>query len=111
MRLAVWVATFAAGIAVGVLGEPRPLALVALGGGALAAFVVAGARARTAGGALLAVAVAAVAESDEAIAVVARVARGPEWAGRGARLVLDLESVAGAPAVGVLALSVLGGWP
>jgi competence protein ComEC len=129
MRLAVWVATFAAGIAVGVLGEPPPLALVALGGGALAGFLVAGARARTAGGALLAFAVgaalgsraaapralapavAAAAEGEDAVAVVARVARGPEWAGRGARLVLDLERVAGAPAGGVLALSVLGGWP
>jgi competence protein ComEC len=41
----------------------------------------------------------------------ARVARGPEWAGRGARLVLDLERVDGAPARGVLALSVLADWP
>ncbi|HVZ74919.1 MAG TPA: DNA internalization-related competence protein ComEC/Rec2, partial [Polyangia bacterium] len=37
--------------------------------------------------------------------------RGPEWAGRGARLVVDVEVIAGAPASGRVALSVVSGWP
>jgi competence protein ComEC len=129
MRLALWAGSFAAGIAVAVLGELRLVALVGLGSAGVAGFLVAGARARTVGGALLAFAVgaalgpraaaprtlvpavAAATKEDAAAGVVARVARGPEWAGRGTRLVLDLERVNGAPADGVLALSVLAGWP
>ena len=133
MRLALWAVSLAVGIVVAVLGEPRPLALLALGGAALAAFVfagsVAGAPVRAVGGAALAFAlgvglgraaatpralapaVAAATRKDDASVVVARVARGPEWAGRGARLILDLERVDGASARGVLALAVLSGWP
>ena len=129
MRLALWAAAFAVGIAVAVVGEPRLPALLAFGGVALAAFLLAGRRAPALGGVALAFAlgaglghgaaaprtltpaVAAAARRDDAALVVARVARGPEWAGRGARLVLDLEDVDGAPASGVLALSVLADWP
>jgi competence protein ComEC len=131
MRLALWAGSLAVGIAVAVLGEPRPLALLVLCGAALFAFLVAhiGRRAPALGGAALAFALGAglgraaavpralatpvvdATQKDDAAAVVARVARGPEWAGRGARLVLELERVDGRPARGVLALSVLAGWP
>jgi competence protein ComEC len=129
MRLALWAASFAAGIALAVVGEARAPALLALGGLALAVVVGAGRRAPALAGAALALAagaglgraaakpralapaVAAAARKDDAAAVIARVARGPEWAGRGARLVLDVERVDGAVARGVLALSVLSGWP
>ncbi|HTA18331.1 MAG TPA: ComEC/Rec2 family competence protein [Polyangia bacterium] len=129
MRLALWAGSFAVGVACAVLGAPRPLALVVTGGVAVAIFIVAGARARTLGGVAIAFAVGSVlgaraavprplapavadaVRGDAAVGIVARVARGPEWAGRGARLVLDLERVDGAPADGVLALAVLAGWP
>jgi competence protein ComEC len=129
MRLALWAAALAAGIAVGVLVEPGALAVASLGGVSLAVFVAVGGRSRAAGGAALAFslgaalgtmdaaprplasAVAAAVRADDAATVVARVARGAEWSGRGARLVLELERVDGAAAGGVLALSVLAGWP
>jgi competence protein ComEC len=129
MVLALWAGSLAAGIAAAVLGAPGPLGLVTLALVAVGLFAVAGRRARALGVAALAVAlgaglgraaavprplapaVAAAARADDAVAVVAVVARGPEWAGRGARLVLELERLDGAPARGVLALSVLSGWP
>ena len=131
MRLALWVGSLALGIALAVLGAPHSLTLGlgVVGAFAAAAFAVAGARAWTPGGAALALAlgavlgrqaarpgalspaVAAATKKDGAASIVATVARGPEWAGRGARLVLELERVDGAVASGVLALSVITGWP
>jgi competence protein ComEC len=133
MRLALWTAAFAGGIALAVVRAPGAPAVIVLVGVGLSLFVVATFVCRprmpsTAGAALMVAAglalgaralvapplVASVAEaaaSDAAVAVVARVARGPEWGGRGARLVVDLERVGGAPAAGVMALSVVEGWP
>ncbi len=126
MRLALWAVTFALGIAVGAaVGMP---ALVALGGVAVGLAVVGvrrpglvgAALAFVAGGALgaraqperpLGPVVAAAIAADEPVLVGALVARGPEWAGRGARLLVDLETVGGAAAEGRLALSVVEGWP
>jgi competence protein ComEC len=129
MRLALWAGSLAVGIAVAVLGELRPPVILLLAGAGLASVLVVGARARTGAGMALAFAVGAAlglraaaprslapavataVKEDGAVAMVARVARGPEWAGRGARLVVDLERAGGEPTNGVLALSVLSGWP
>jgi competence protein ComEC len=128
MRLALWASTFALGIALGAGAGVGSAALVAVAGAAVGGAVLLGRRATPAGAALalaaglglgaqarpeaaLAPAVAAAVVADEPALVGARVARGPEWAGRGARLVVDLESVSGAPATGRLALSVVSGWP
>jgi competence protein ComEC len=132
VRLALWASCFAAGIAVAVLrGSAAPslagLTAAAVAGGV--AFVLTRSRAPAlAEGALafavgvvlgaralaprpLAPAVAAAVSSDDAVALEARVVRGPEWGGRGARLVVELERVAGEPAGGVMALAVVTGWP
>jgi competence protein ComEC len=128
MRLALWAVTFALGIAVGAAVELGIPALVALAGAAVALAVMLGRRPGLAGGALafavgaalgaraqpappLPPVVQAAVASDDAVLVGARVARGPEWAGRGARLLVDLETVGGARAEGRLALSVVDGWP
>jgi competence protein ComEC len=129
MRLALWAVCLAVGIAGAVLGELGPRALVGLGAAAVAiSFGARGWAPGASGGALafalgaalgtralatrpLAPVVAAAASSDDAVPIVARVARGPEWGGRGARLILELESVAGVPSSGVMALAVVSGWP
>jgi competence protein ComEC len=129
MRLALWAGSFAFGVAVAVLGAPRALPLLVLAGAAVVFALVMRRPAPALSGAALALAlgaglgraaaapralagpVAAAVHRDEPAALVARVARGPEWAGRGARLVLDLERVDGQAATGTLALSVLTGWP
>jgi competence protein ComEC len=54
--------------------------------------------------------VAACARED-AQEIEGTVARGPESTGTGARLVVTVSRIAGAPASGTLALAVLGGWP
>ncbi len=54
--------------------------------------------------------VAAIA-SDDPRAIEAVVQRGPEDAGAGARLVVALRKIDGAPASGTLALAVSNGWP
>jgi competence protein ComEC len=129
MRLALWAGSLAVGIAVAVLGQLTWPAILLLAGVGLGTALVMGPRRRAGTGLALAFvagvilggraaaprtlapAVAAAVKEDGAVAVVARVARGPEWAGRGVRLVVDLERVSGASATGVLALSVLAGWP
>jgi competence protein ComEC len=129
MHLALWAVSLAVGIVAAVLGELPPAALVGLLGAAVSLAVAARGRRLMIGGAALSLAmgavvaarareappiqpvVAAAAISDSAAVVVALVARGPEWAGRGARLVVEIESVDGVPGAGVLALSVVSGWP
>jgi competence protein ComEC len=131
VRLALWASCFAAGIAVAVLfgAAPSPARLAAAGGAGLVAFVLTRSRAPALAEGALACAVGvvlgaralaprplapAVAEAirwDDAVAIEARVVRGPEWGGRGARLVVELERVGGAPAGGVMALAVVTGWP
>jgi competence protein ComEC len=133
MRLALWTGSLAAGIAFAVALDLRAPAVVALAVVAPAVLLFVGLyavnRARSLGGAalafaagamlgrgaarprVLAPAVAAAVENDGAVQIVARVARGPEWSTRGARLVVELERVEGAPAHGTLALSVIAGWP
>jgi competence protein ComEC len=132
MTLALWAASFATGIALSVVGGLAGLgahALIAIAGACVAVAVVARGRVRGIAGAALAFAagaalgaradrprplapaVSAAALSDDAVDVVARVARGPEQGGRGARLVVELERVAGAAASGVMSLSVVAGWP
>src|SRR5436309_1990968 len=110
MRLALWAVTFALGIAVGVSAALETPALVALAGAALAVGVAAGRQPGVSGGALafalgaalgaraqpvppLAPVVLAAVAAEDAVLVGGRVARGPEWAGRGARLLVDLETV------------------
>jgi competence protein ComEC len=127
MRLALWAGSLAAGIAASVTLELR--ALVGVTVASVVMLLFARLRGRTLGGAALALAfgavlgraasspralspaVAAAVKSDGAVEIVARVARGPEWSTRGARLVVELERVDGAPAHGTLALSVIAGWP
>jgi competence protein ComEC len=129
MHLALWAVSLAVGIAAAVTGQLTLVGIVGLGGAAVSLAVLARGRRLAIGGSALSLAlgaalsarltqppplhpvVAAAVTSDDAAAVVARVARGPEWAGRGARLLVEIESVAGAPADGVLALSVVSGWP
>jgi competence protein ComEC len=129
MRLALWAVSLAAGIAFAVLAELAVPGGVFAGGASLAVAILVGRRSVALRDAALVLAVgvglgvrarreptpcgpvAAAFESDDAVAVEARVARGPEWAGRGARLLVDVERVAGAPAAGRLALSVVSGWP
>jgi competence protein ComEC len=132
VRLALWAVLFAVGIAAAVLADvppPRPVGLVAMIAAAFVAFVVArahvpalaeGALAFVAGLLLgsralaprpLADAVAVAVRSDDAVSIEARVLRGPEWGGRGARLVVELERVSGEPSSGVMALAVITGWP
>jgi len=48
---------------------------------------------------------------DDAQAIEGTVARGPESTGTGARLIVALDRIAGAPATGTLGLSVVQGWP
>jgi competence protein ComEC len=131
VRLALWSFFFAAGIAGAVLAgaPPSPAGLVAASAAGLVAFLLTRAHAPAVGeGALacavgvvlgaralaprpLTAAVAAAIRSDDAVAIEARVLRGPEWGGRGARLVVELERVAGESADGVMALAVVTGWP
>lgn len=128
MRLALWAIGLGAGIAVAVLGELGVPGLVVVSATAAASLLVPrfgptarGAVIAFALGAVLAArasevdplvpVVAAAAASDQPAEIVARVLRGPEQGGRGARLVLEVERVDGAPAAGQLALAVIAGWP
>jgi competence protein ComEC len=132
-----WSASLAIGIAVALLGELAPAAgmalaaaIVALGVGAwtlsssrvlagacvwLGAGVGAGARAQQP--ATLAPAIQAAIASQEPARITARVVYGPEIATRGARLIVDVQTIASAPraietgASARLALSVVSGWP
>jgi competence protein ComEC len=54
---------------------------------------------------------AAAFETGQAQAIEGTVTRGPESTGTGARLMVALERIDGAPAAGTLALSVVTGWP
>jgi len=56
-------------------------------------------------------ALAAAIARDDAQVIAGNVVRGPESTGSGARLVVALTSIDGAPAAGTLALSVARGWP
>jgi competence protein ComEC len=56
-------------------------------------------------------ALAAACERDEAQEIEGTIARGPESTGTGARLIIALSRIAGAPASGTLALAVVEGWP
>jgi competence protein ComEC len=128
MRLAIWAVGLGAGIAAATAagwetfwtgvavalavllalvrrldGTPRGAAVAFAVGAALAA------RASTV--TPLARPVAAAVASDHPSQVVARVLHGPEQGGRGARIVVALESVAGAPAAGDMLLAVISGWP
>jgi competence protein ComEC len=134
VRLVLWTAACAFGIALPAAVTLGWVGIAALAGGAVAVVALArGHRAAAAGAGLcllagvllgtraernlsqgapqLDPAVAAAVAADRASAVLARVARGPEWAGRGARLIVEIESLDGAPARATLALSVVSGWP
>jgi competence protein ComEC len=56
-------------------------------------------------------ALAAAFERDDAQAIEGTIVRGPESTGTGARLTVALSRIAGEPASGTLALSVVSGWP
>jgi competence protein ComEC len=90
-------------------GVARGACAAAVVAGAFVSGALLGARARRAP--QLAPAVEAAIAADQPVRVVGTVAHGPEWAGRGARLVIALESVGGTAAAGTLALSVVAGWP
>jgi competence protein ComEC len=129
MRLSVWAMACAAGIGLVLLLHAGWGTWLALAGAATAAVaLVPGRRAALAGvaaaflaGAFAAVgsdraaplsaALSAAVDGERVCVVTARVVRGPEWAGRGARLILDLEEIDGADGDGRLALAVLSGWP
>jgi competence protein ComEC len=101
------VAALAAGLAIAVARGRRARVAAAL------AFVAAGAAlgARAARPAEPDPALAAAIASDDAQAIEATVARGPEATGSGTRLVVALTRIGGRPATGLLALSVIRGWP
>ncbi len=129
MRLVVWAVAFALGDACaqsGAAGWGAVAAALALGatGVALARrrrAAVAGPFVFLALGALLGLRAArpppldpsltAAIASDEPRAIEAVVERGPEDSGTGARLVVALRRIDGAPATGTLALAVVNGWP
>jgi competence protein ComEC len=139
--LLVWVVAFAAGDAVsagagaggagGVIGATATAALAVLASllwwrrtpaarlriaaslALVAAFAAAGAvlGARATRPARLSPALAAAIDADRAAALVAVVARGAEPAAGGARLVVDVQRIDGAPANAMLSLTVATGWP
>jgi competence protein ComEC len=129
MRLVAWAVAFAAGDALALCAGAgnrwtlaAGLATMALSAftrgrwitilgavGALALGIALGARAREP--VALAPAVAAAADGEATHALVAVVARGPEDTGTGARLVVELASLDGAPVSQTLSLSVAVGWP
>jgi competence protein ComEC len=129
MRLVLWAVACAVGIALSGRAGFGWGGVAAAAGVASAVVAIARGWRVTAGGAAVALVAGAVAglaarrspplppalaeavTADRAVAVAARVARGPEWAGRGARLVVELERVDGTPARGTLALGVISGWP
>jgi competence protein ComEC len=137
VRLLVWVIAFAAGDAVSAgagisdvmamtvtAGLAATLALIwwrrgpaarrRLAGVSVAgAFAAAGALlgARAARPARFSPGLAAALDADRPAALVAIVARGAEPAGSGARLVVDLQQLDGAPARATLSLVVAAGWP
>jgi competence protein ComEC len=129
--LALWCGSFAIGIAASTFapgGARGVMAMAAIAGGAgLLLLLVRGWRAS--GGALawcglglaagtlaaapvrLSAPAALAIDSERPVAIVAQVIHGPEAATRGARLVLQIETVAGRPAPQRLSLGVLSGWP
>jgi competence protein ComEC len=131
MRLAGWCLSFALGIAASVGLSVGVKGGCALGAaiGAVGLWLLLAPRRRAVGGALIwlgfglayaslaraplklsAVAAAAV-TSDQPAAIVARVTHGPEAAARGARLLLQLETIDRRPSPERLSLSVVSGWP
>lgn len=136
MRLLVWVIAFAAGDALSIAGARAataltlaaasvPLILVwwrrapaararpAAGVVMVALFAAAGAGlgARAARPPPLSPGLAAALDAERPVALVAIVARGAEPTAGGARLVVDLKRLDGAPAHGTVSLGVAAGWP
>jgi competence protein ComEC len=131
MLLALWCAWFAAGIAGSMLASMGARAGLAAGAvvGACGLLLLLGRGLRVTGGGALALALglamgaaarapvrlsapaSAAVDSEKPAAVVARVTHGPEAAVRGARLVLQIETIDGRPAPERLSLSVVSGWP
>ena len=129
MRLVVWCVAFVVGDACALTGVVGVRSVAAAAG--VAALAVAAARGRraavvttvaiAAAGAVLGAraarpielhpALAAAIARDDARMIAGDVIRGPESTGSGARLVVALTSIDGAPAAGTLALSVARGWP
>jgi competence protein ComEC len=129
VRLVLWCSCFAAGAALSAWPAAARAAIIA--GAAAAVLIAAFTRGRRAGqaaagamlalGALLALrarvapplppVLERVIAEDRAVVIGGEVVRGPEWAGRGARLVVDLATADGAPARARLALAVDAGWP
>jgi competence protein ComEC len=131
VRLVLWCSCFATGAALSAWPAAARAAVVAgAAGGALIAVLGRGRRLRVSLapaalalglGALLALrarvppplppALDRLIAEDRAAVIDGAVARGPEWAGRGARLVVDVVTADGAPAQARLALAVDAGWP
>src|SRR5215471_7131784 len=129
MRLVLWAVACAIGIAFATqAGFGWASAAVVTGVAAAGVVLARGRRAAVGGAAVALVAGAALGAraravppldarlasavvADRPAAVVGRVARGPEWAGRGARLQVESETVGGVTARGTLAVAVLSGWP
>jgi competence protein ComEC len=129
VRLAWWCIAFVAGDAcalAGAFGWRADLALALIGAAAIVrargrriaagvsiAFFAVGAllATRAMRPALLDPALAAACAREDAQAIEGTIARGPESTGTGARLIVALSRIAGAPASGTLGLSVVAGWP